>query len=234
MNGGDSDTDLLLLNRAGGRLEPWATLPAPGGEDAEFFTIGDRSFLAVASIRTGAGPYQFAATSHDLRMARGPVRPLPGSADVRGQAVEALADRRQALPRAGPGGDRPARARAGPGATGTRSSTSGTARRSPNSSGSPRSGPTTGTRSRPAASSSSRTPSTPARASCTAGTAPGCGRTRRWPPSPAARSPPSTTATRPTSSSPASPPRPGCCAWDGDRFTRRPGARRPRRAGSWR
>jgi hypothetical protein len=63
MNGGDSDTDLLLLNRAGGRLEPWATLPAPGGEDAEFFTIGDRAFLAVASIRTGAGPYQFAATS---------------------------------------------------------------------------------------------------------------------------------------------------------------------------
>jgi hypothetical protein len=63
MNGGDSDTDLLLLNRAGGRLEPWARLPAPGGEDAEFFTIGDRAFLAVASIRTGAGPYQFAATS---------------------------------------------------------------------------------------------------------------------------------------------------------------------------
>src|ERR1700722_9676469 len=63
MNGGDSDTDLLLLNRAGGRLEPWATLPAPGGEDAGFFTIGARAFLAVASIRTGAGPYQFAATS---------------------------------------------------------------------------------------------------------------------------------------------------------------------------
>jgi hypothetical protein len=63
MNGGDSDTDLLLLHRAGGRFEPWATLPAPGGEDAEFFTIGDRSFLAVASIRTGAGRYEFAATS---------------------------------------------------------------------------------------------------------------------------------------------------------------------------
>src|SRR6202167_6081735 len=63
MNGGDSDTSLLLLDRVGSRLEPWATLPAPGGEDAEFFTIGDRAFLAVASIRTGAGPYQFAATS---------------------------------------------------------------------------------------------------------------------------------------------------------------------------
>jgi len=63
MNGGDSDTELLLLDRAGGRLVPWATLPVPGGEDAEFFTIGARSFLAVASIRTGAGPYEFAATS---------------------------------------------------------------------------------------------------------------------------------------------------------------------------
>ena len=63
MNGGDSDTDLLLLTRAGGRVAPWATLPAPGGEDAEFFTIGQRNFLAVASIRTGAGPYEFAATS---------------------------------------------------------------------------------------------------------------------------------------------------------------------------
>ncbi|HEX4087231.1 MAG TPA: hypothetical protein VHZ33_00880 [Trebonia sp.] len=63
MNGGDSDTELLLLDRDRGRLAPWATLPAPGGEDAEFFTIGDRAFLAVASIRSGAGPYQFATTS---------------------------------------------------------------------------------------------------------------------------------------------------------------------------
>ena len=63
MNGGDSDAGLLLLTLAGGRFEPWDTLPAPGGEDAEFFRVGDRSFLAVASIRTGAGPYEFTATS---------------------------------------------------------------------------------------------------------------------------------------------------------------------------
>src|ERR1700733_4376225 len=63
MNGGDSDTELLLLRRAGGQYEPWGALPAPGGEDAEFFPIGYRSFLAVASIRTGAGPYDFNATS---------------------------------------------------------------------------------------------------------------------------------------------------------------------------
>ncbi|MGH3262782.1 MAG: hypothetical protein ACRDNS_12360 [Trebonia sp.] len=61
MNGGDSDTELLLLDRADGRIA--ATLRAPGGEDAEFFSIGGRSFLAVASVRTGAGPYEFATMS---------------------------------------------------------------------------------------------------------------------------------------------------------------------------
>jgi hypothetical protein len=76
MNGGDSDTDLLLLNRAGGRCWTWATLPAPGGEDAEFFTIGDRSFLAVASIRTGAGPYEFAARSTIFEWRDGTFAPL--------------------------------------------------------------------------------------------------------------------------------------------------------------
>jgi hypothetical protein len=63
MNGGDSDTELLLLRWSGGRFEPWSALPATGGEDAEFFTIGERSFLAVASVRTGAGPYEFATES---------------------------------------------------------------------------------------------------------------------------------------------------------------------------
>jgi hypothetical protein len=63
MNGGDSDTELLLLRRRGDRFEPWGSLPAPGGEDAEFFTIGGRHFLAVAGIRSGAGPYQPALES---------------------------------------------------------------------------------------------------------------------------------------------------------------------------
>ncbi|HEX3713803.1 MAG TPA: hypothetical protein VHV09_13510 [Trebonia sp.] len=63
MNGGDSDTELLLMRRHDRMYVPWLTLPAPGGEDAEFFTVGDRSFLAVASIRTGAGPYDFEAKS---------------------------------------------------------------------------------------------------------------------------------------------------------------------------
>jgi hypothetical protein len=63
MNGGDSDTDLLLLRRMDERFVPFATLPASGGEDAEFFTIGDQSFLAVASIRSGSGPYEYAIES---------------------------------------------------------------------------------------------------------------------------------------------------------------------------
>lgn len=76
MNGGDSDAGLLLLTLAGDRFEPWATLPAPGGEDAEFFRVGDRSFLAVASIRTGAGPYEFAATSTIFEWRNGGFEPF--------------------------------------------------------------------------------------------------------------------------------------------------------------
>jgi hypothetical protein len=63
MNAGDSTTDLLLLRRIDGRYVSFSTMPAPGGEDAEFFTIGERSFLAIASIRTGSGPYEMATSS---------------------------------------------------------------------------------------------------------------------------------------------------------------------------
>lgn len=63
MNAGDSTTDLLLLRRTAEGYAPHALLSAPGGEDAEFFTIGERSFLAVASIRTGSGPYTFTVES---------------------------------------------------------------------------------------------------------------------------------------------------------------------------
>ena len=66
MNGGDSTTDLLLFQRGVHGYEPFQQIPLPGGEDAEFFRIGDRAFLAVASIRTGTGPYEFASTSRVL------------------------------------------------------------------------------------------------------------------------------------------------------------------------
>ena len=63
MNGGDSVTDLLLMKRSATGYVEADRLPVPGGEDAEFFRIGDRSFLATASIRTGTGPYDFAVES---------------------------------------------------------------------------------------------------------------------------------------------------------------------------
>ena len=63
MNGGDSNTDLLILQKQQGGYTPFATLPAPGGEDAEFFVIGTRKFLAVACIRTGHGPYEYSTES---------------------------------------------------------------------------------------------------------------------------------------------------------------------------
>jgi hypothetical protein len=63
MNGGDSNTELLLLRLESGKWETHQRLPAPGGEDAEFFMIGDRAFLAVASIRSGAGPYSYTTDS---------------------------------------------------------------------------------------------------------------------------------------------------------------------------
>jgi hypothetical protein len=63
MNVGDSDTELLLLRQTADGYEPFQTLPVPGGEDAEFFRIDDRAFLATASIRRGHGPYEFSTES---------------------------------------------------------------------------------------------------------------------------------------------------------------------------
>ena len=63
MNGGDSNTDLLLLRLESGEWETHQRIPVPGGEDAEFFVIGERAFLAVASVRSGAGPYSYTSDS---------------------------------------------------------------------------------------------------------------------------------------------------------------------------
>ncbi len=63
MNAGDSNTDLLVFVREDGHYVPSVAIPAPGGEDAEFFSIGARSFLAVASIRSGSGPYEYSTKS---------------------------------------------------------------------------------------------------------------------------------------------------------------------------
>lgn len=59
MNLGDSDTPLIVyrLDETTGRFHEFQRLHVPGGEDAEFFGIGDRFFLATASLRSGKGPY---------------------------------------------------------------------------------------------------------------------------------------------------------------------------------
>lgn len=60
MNGGNSDIDLLIFRHDAGRYQLHQRLPVCGGEDAEFFTIGERAFLATASLRTGGAgaPYE--------------------------------------------------------------------------------------------------------------------------------------------------------------------------------
>ncbi len=62
MTVGNSDCDALVFrwqgDQYGGQFVRHASLPVPGGEDAEFFTIGERAFLATASLKTGAGPYE--------------------------------------------------------------------------------------------------------------------------------------------------------------------------------
>jgi EPTP domain len=63
INGGDSDTSLLVFRADNGGFVEHQRLDAPGGEDAEFFRIGGRKFLATASIRTGHGPYEFGTES---------------------------------------------------------------------------------------------------------------------------------------------------------------------------
>lgn len=56
--GDSSNTDALVYRWQGGAFEPHARLPVPGGEDAEFFRIGERAFLATASLKSGTGPYE--------------------------------------------------------------------------------------------------------------------------------------------------------------------------------
>ena len=63
MTGGDSDTEMLIYRWQDGQFVEHQRLPVPGGEDAEFFEIGDRAFLATASLRSGAGPYRMAVDS---------------------------------------------------------------------------------------------------------------------------------------------------------------------------
>ncbi|KAJ3546194.1 hypothetical protein NM208_g2123 [Fusarium decemcellulare] len=58
MNLGDSDVSLMLYRTTttSDEFQEIQQLNVPGGEDAEFFTIDDRIFLATASMRSGSDP----------------------------------------------------------------------------------------------------------------------------------------------------------------------------------
>lgn len=57
MNGGDSDVDTVVYRWESGKLVEFQRIPSHGSEDAAFFAIGDRMFLAICGVRMGRGPY---------------------------------------------------------------------------------------------------------------------------------------------------------------------------------
>jgi hypothetical protein len=59
MNGGDSDIGAPIYRWSDGYFVDESTLPLTGGEDIEFFKIGELAFLATAGIRSGHGPYDY-------------------------------------------------------------------------------------------------------------------------------------------------------------------------------
>jgi len=76
INGGDSHTSLLVFRADDGRFVEHQRLAVPGGEDAEFFRIDGRIFLATASIRTGSGPYEFGTESRIFEWRAGRFEPF--------------------------------------------------------------------------------------------------------------------------------------------------------------
>jgi hypothetical protein len=76
INAGDSDTSLLVFRADDGRFVEHQRLAVPGGEDAEFFRIDGRIFLATASIRTGCGPYEFGTESRIFEWRAGRFEPF--------------------------------------------------------------------------------------------------------------------------------------------------------------
>jgi hypothetical protein len=76
MNGGDSDVPLIVYRYHQDLFVEVQRLPVSGGEDAEFFRIGTRAFLATASIRSGRGPYSFDVNSIIFEWHGGRFEPL--------------------------------------------------------------------------------------------------------------------------------------------------------------
>lgn len=57
MNGGNSDVDSLVFVRRHGKFEVFQRIPSHGGEDAEYFSTGGKSYLAICGVRSGSDPY---------------------------------------------------------------------------------------------------------------------------------------------------------------------------------
>jgi hypothetical protein len=68
---GNSDIDTLVYRWADGQFVLHQRLPVPGGEDAEFFRIGNRAFLATASLRRGSDPYDLNTDSTIFELLQG-------------------------------------------------------------------------------------------------------------------------------------------------------------------
>ena len=71
MTVGNSNIDTLVFVWNEGRFVAHNSLPVPGGEDAEYFRIGEREFLATASLRIGTGPYDLNCNSSIFELIQG-------------------------------------------------------------------------------------------------------------------------------------------------------------------
>lgn len=83
INGGSSDARVLLHREFDGRFVPVEYLPVGGGEDVEVVVVDGRVLLAVASIRSGSGPYEFSTESTIFEATAGgflPVQSIPSYA----------------------------------------------------------------------------------------------------------------------------------------------------------
>ena len=169
MNGGDSDVDAHLFVWRNGRFERDGGLPLPGGEDIEFFTIGDERYLATASLRTGRGPYDLNSQSVVYRWEGGDWTPFSIVRDLRSQTMATHRDRRAALSGAGARCHDRRSGRASP--AHARASTPGTVRASSIFKRSTGCGGITGARSRSPATACSGTPIMPERRDSIAGRA---------------------------------------------------------------
>jgi len=56
MNGGDSDTDALIYRWQNDRFIEDGALKLSGGEDAEFFALGEEFYLVTAGVRSAMDP----------------------------------------------------------------------------------------------------------------------------------------------------------------------------------